>query len=172
MHIILIHILTYFFFEIGGRDGGKKGFRKDLVIGKWHSLKICSVQMTFRRIAILSKQIKFNPRFGAGISKAGGEEHIFMFDCFKAGFKARNIPIEIATLIQDSPSTWRGIFDPEFYIDEGKVLRKLFGPIIGLCAVMYFTIKNYKRHAISLSPFSRFRFLLKGLYSHEYQAVD
>lgn len=126
------------YFEIGNRLNGKRGYRKDMVISKLKTLPICSTQITFKRKIIKEKGLMFNPNFGAGASLAGGEEHIFMFECIDKGIRCRNYPYEIAKLDPNSSSTWRLGYSRAFMVDEGKVLKALFGkPIASIVALRY-----------------------------------
>lgn len=118
------------FFEIGNRLNGKRGYCKDMDITKLKTLPICSVQITFIRKIIQQYGLMFNPNFGAGVSSAGGEEHIFMFECIDKGIKCRNYPYEMAKLDANSTSTWRLGYTRAFMVDEGKVLNALFGKLI------------------------------------------
>lgn len=126
------------FFEIGNRAFNKQGYRRDMHLSKMQTLPICSVQITFRRKELEERGIRFNEAFGAGVSLAGGEEHLLMFDCIDKGIKCRNYPYEMAKLNPGSVSTWRTGYSRAFMEDEGKVLGALFGKPLGMLAALRF----------------------------------
>ncbi len=152
------------FFEIGNRANGKTGYRKRIEINRRKSLAICSVQISFLRKAVIDSNIVFNPKFGAGVTQAGGEEHIFLYDCFKHGLKGLNVPIEISSLNENSSSTWwRGI-SREYLIDEGQVLRQLFGLFGGLAASTLFIIKKRDMIRTKLDLVAAYKAILRGVF--------
>ncbi len=83
----------------------KKAVGKEEKIDLIKSMKIRSVQITFKRKSIIDNKIEFNERFGAGAELYMGEENIFLAQCIKKGLKIYYIPNKIAT-IQDNESTW------------------------------------------------------------------
>ena len=56
------------------------------------TMKIQSVQITFRKNKIIAKNIKFDEDFGTGSTYPWGEENIFLFDCKRKGLNIYYIP--------------------------------------------------------------------------------
>ncbi|MFR8553421.1 MAG: glycosyltransferase [Bacteroides cellulosilyticus] len=84
----------------------KKYPKKKKKIGYLNALKISSVQITFRRNAIIENKIVFDERLGAGTGNGAGEEQKFLYDCIKAGLNIIFLPIYIGKVIRDSSSSW------------------------------------------------------------------
>ena len=61
----------------------EKKKRKEGKINLITSMKIQSVQITFKRKSIIDKKIKFNELFGTGTELYSGEENIFLADCIR-----------------------------------------------------------------------------------------
>lgn len=153
------------YFEIGNRLNGKRGYRKDMVVTKFKTLPLCSVQITFKRLEIEHRNIRFNPDFGAGVSLAGGEEHLFMFECIDKGIKCRNYPYEMAKLDLDSASTWRLGYSRAFMVDEGKVLKALFGKTIASVVALRFLWRKRKWIAANDSVRGACKSIYKGIWA-------
>ena len=83
----------------------RRKIRREGKINFIASMKVQSVQMTFKRKSIVEKGIKFNKNFGSGAELYCGEENIFLTYCLRKGLKIYYIPKKIAT-IQNNDSTW------------------------------------------------------------------
>ena len=70
----------------------KKYPKKKKKIGYLSALKISSVQIAFRRKAIIENNIVFDERLGAGTGNGAGEEQKFLYDCIKAGLNIIFLP--------------------------------------------------------------------------------
>lgn len=93
----------------------KKYPKKKKKIGYLNALKISSVQITFRRNAIIENKIVFDERLGAGTGNGAGEEQKFLYDCIKAGLNIIFLPIYIGKVIRDSSSSWFHGYTKEYF---------------------------------------------------------
>lgn len=82
------------------------------------SMKISSVEMTFKRRSILEKGLHFNTLFGAGAWFVCGEENIFMFDCLRQKLKVMYLPIVIGH-VSCEESTWFKGYTPHYFKSMG-----------------------------------------------------
>ena len=64
----------------------KKYSRHATNISYLKALKIASWQIAFRLSAVKNKKIFFDETLGSGVSKAGGEENVFLYDCLRNHF--------------------------------------------------------------------------------------
>lgn len=60
-------------------------------------LKVSSIEIAFKRSAVLSKNISFDESFGLGTANTSGEENIFLFDCLKNKLKTYFFPLFISS---------------------------------------------------------------------------
>lgn len=113
---------------------------------KWlGSMKLSSVQITFKRKSILNKKIIFDERFGAGSIYFFGEENIFLFDCLKQKLIIYYVPIKIATLRDTDFSTWDKSNSPERYKIQGKIFYRMSTLFFWLF-IIQFAIRKRKRY--------------------------
>jgi len=103
-------------FRLEGIDQVFKNYsKKEREIGYLQSMKISSVEIAFKRSAILGKRIFFDERFGSGARYKSGEENIFLFECLKKGLKIKYIPQKIGTIVVGN-STWFTGYSKEYFV--------------------------------------------------------
>lgn len=141
------------------REKGKK-------LSPLDCLKVSSVEIAFKLKRIKEKNILFDPQIGSGISKAGGEENVFLHECLKKGLKIYYHPIIIAELL-DAESQWLASkYSKDYFIDRGKFTRKLIGgKIFSIIYAVYFTIAKIKEYRSKNHPIKAFAYMLKGIFS-------
>lgn len=130
-------------------------------INKRKSLKLCSVQIAFRRKSIISNQIRFDTDFGSGSKKYNsGEENIFLSDCLAKNCKIYYIPKKIGVL-QESESTWFHGYDNSFFESKGACLKRIFkhGAFI---YIILFALKKYPLYKKEATLLSAVKKMLTG----------
>ncbi len=91
-----------------------------------NSMKLCSVQIAFRKKSIIEKNILFDERFGAGsLLYKSGEENIFLSDCIRNNLKICYCSKKIGYLKQHE-STWFKGFDEDYFISKGACYKRIF----------------------------------------------
>lgn len=96
-----------------------KQFRNKASRENWFSsMKISSVEITFKRRSIEEKGIRFNTLFGAGAYFYSGEENIFLYDCLRKHLKIMYVPIEIGSVCCDESSWFEG-YTPHYFKSMG-----------------------------------------------------
>ena len=108
------------------------------------SMKISSVEISFRRESIIDSGITFNTDFGAGASFSHGEENIFLYDCLDKGLKILYLPIEIGQ-VDASQSTWfQGYNDHYFHTLGAKFynMSQVSYPLL----ILQFALRKYGQY--------------------------
>lgn len=137
----------------------KKKMKKKSRIKYLNSMKLRSVQLTFRREKICTQNILFDNEFGTGTDNYMGEENIFLFDCLRKGIKIYYIPNTIAKL-NDSESTWFEGYNRKYFNVKGKAyyrMTKVFYPIL----ILQFAVRKrklYKEEKIKLTDTIKYMF--------------
>lgn len=143
----------------------KKPIRKEGKIGILKSMRIQSVQVTFKRKSIRDKNIRFNERFGAGAELYMGEENIFLAQCLKEGLKMYYIPKTIAT-IQDNNSTWfKGHNEYNFNV-KGAVyyeISKSLYPIL----IFQFALRKRWLYANEVKTLKAIKYMFEGVKKYK-----
>lgn len=141
-------------------DNKKRPIRKEGKINLIKSMRIQSVQLTFKRKSILNNNITFNENFGTGTELYMGEENIFLAECLRKKLKIYYIPQKIAT-IQDNESTWfKGYNEYDFNV-KGAVyyaMSKKLYPIF----ILQFAIRKIKFYANEVKPVKAIKYMFKG----------
>lgn len=144
-------------------DTGKTYFTKKKKLNYLTSLKIASWQIAFRRQCIITNKIQFDEAFGSGISKAGGEENIFLYDCLHNKLKLLFVPISIGRMVIGA-SQWFNGFTKEYFYDRGVFTCKLMGKFFALIYAVYFLILKYKLYKQDISVAMAVKSLFKGIF--------
>jgi glycosyltransferase involved in cell wall biosynthesis len=123
-------------------------------------LKVSSVQIAFRRSAIIDNHIKFNDKFGSGSIFSMGEENIFLSDCLKNGLKAYFVPVKIADLHMLESSWFKG-FNRKYCFDQGASLTA-FSKKFSLILILSFALRKRKLFKLNYSLLTVLKYMLLG----------
>lgn len=148
-------------FRVDNSDGTTRQLRAGRV-DFLHSMKVCSVQISFRNKSIHDKHIRFNNRFGTGTENYMGEENIFLADCLKSGLKIYSHPIKISSLT-DSNSTWFKGYDTNYFYVKGKVFHMMSRRLAFLLSLQ-FAIRKHGIYKKSISFMEALASMKKGIY--------
>ena len=125
-------------------------------------LKICSVEISFRRTSV--QKVHFNELIGAGTTFKMGEENAFLTECIRSGLAVYYIPAKIARL-RHEPSTWNTIFDKEYMISRGASYAAI-SSVYWIPLNIQFAIRKYSSYKRNLTFIQAIYFLFEG--SKEY----
>lgn len=122
----------------------------------WHNarsvLRCASIEIAFRRRAILENGLKLDTRFGLGSKYRVHDEVIFLKDALDRGLKLLYIPIPIVIHPAESSGT---NFTEHLVLSKGAAFVRLFG-IWGVLLNIVFAIKKYPLYR---DRFGFFKFL-------------
>lgn len=155
-------------FDIQNKETRLK--RKIHKIGKLGSLRLCSVQLAFRRKAILSHGVGFDPIMGAGTGNGACEENKFLFDCIRSGLRLYYVPETIASL-NTGGSTWFDNYDELFFRQRGSSTRYMMGLIPSIAYGMYYLFAKYQLYSDTISMTDAGRALFGGIYNNTLKKV-
>ena len=135
-------------------------------LSKLQCLRVCSVQIAFRRKAITESGVRFDPLLGAGTTQGCGEENKFLLDCLKEGLNIYHYPKCIAS-IKKQDSTWFTKFDKEFFYQRGKVTGYMLGKPLALLYAIYYVFRKRSMYKQDCSSVAAMQCLIKGIFSNE-----
>lgn len=130
------------------------------------TMKLQSVQITFKRKRILDNNIKFDEQFGAGAKYDWGEENIFLFDCWRKNLKIYYVPLKIATLYKTNSSSWDRSQTKEHYEKQGIIyyrMSKLLYPLF----IIQFALRKKKIYIDYLSTKDIIKSMFYGVRMHK-----
>lgn len=125
-------------------------------------LRVCSIEIAFRRQAVIDARVRFNEDFGLNAKYPSCEEVVFLTDLKKRGLKILSSNSYVG--IHEQETSGANYSKRESIRARGELFKRLFGVAgIGMC--LLFAIKHhheYKRHysfmqflKIQLEAFSR-----------------
>ena len=138
----------------------KNYYPKERNIGYIRSLKVSSVEISFKRASILNANISFNEMIGTGAKYRMGEENEFLYKCLRSGLKIKYIPIKIADLyIGDS--SWFCGFNEKYFFDKGAVFTAMSKKMCYILMIQ-FLIRHYKTYRSETSAKRAIVNMIKG----------
>ena len=126
-------------------------------------LKVASWQIAFRRKSIIDNNIEFDETLGSGVSKAGGEENMFLYDCLKKGLTIYFVPLSIGRMIEGE-SQWFHGYSQEYFYDRGIFTKKLMGTFAATLYAAYYLIFKNSLYRKDISFFKALKFIIQGIY--------
>ena len=106
-------------FNINGRDGKKIKTEKVKKINYFNYLKYGTARIAIKLKPIKDNAIYFNQCFGGGTEHCHGEDNLFLTSCLKNNLNIYAVPDIIASLNEDSVSTWNNVTNQKYIIDQG-----------------------------------------------------
>lgn len=114
---------------------------------EWHTLRtimrVCSIEIAFRRDRVLKSGIRFDERFGLGAAFPTGEEAIFLADAIRVGLKVRYAPVPIVVHGRESSGA-AFARNPRLIKAKGAMFLRVFG-IWSMPISFLFAVMKYKR---------------------------
>ena len=140
----------------------KRYVTKDtFVVNNFNYMRFGSVRIAFRRDRILAANIKFDERFGAGSEIPMGEDTIFLKDCLSKGLKIVAVPEYILHLTEERESTWFNGYVDEYFINKGKLFKRLY-PKIWILIALQDIVRHRRLYGKNKSMYQMFKTMLKG----------
>ena len=124
-------------------------------------LRTSSVQITFKKDAISTKNIVFDEKLGAGTGNGSGEENKFLLDCGRAGLKLYYYPKTIAQLLP-SESTWFMGYDKKYLNNLGWSSRRSMGDIMSILYGIYWVVTHRKLYGPKISIGKAYKYYYQG----------
>lgn len=121
--------------------------KKKMRVNKFNYLRYGTVRIAARFKPLKENAIYFNECFGGGCEFRHGEDNLFLAECIRKGLKIIAIPVDLAELTEDRPSTWNIGYDEKYFYDQGKfysVLSRRWWKILCLQDAIRHS-KMYKR---------------------------
>ena len=109
-------------FEVRGANGT---IPRVMRIRWYNALRWGSVRMAFRIHRVQQCGIAFHLGFGAGTPRGYGEDTLFLNACLRRGLTVLAVPVTVAALSNERPSTWFRGYDTTYLQNKGALFREL-----------------------------------------------
>lgn len=144
----------------------KKYKKKEFRLSYLSALRVASWQISFKRQSVVEHHIGFNELFGAGAPyPSGGEEHIFLQDCLKAGLRFYYVPIRLGKMIETGQSQWFTGFTRQYFINRGVVTAYQLGRVMATAYAFYFAVTKHRLYRSECRFGAALHSMLTGIYS-------
>lgn len=103
---------------------------------RWYNfMRFATYRVAVRTSPVKTRGILFNTSFGGGCAYQSGEDTLFLRDCLHKKLKIIALPVYIAEMKQERPSTWFRGYDKKFLYDKGATcaaISRWFAPLLCL----------------------------------------
>lgn len=148
-------------FQAEGIEAGFKTYTgSERKVGYLQSMRMASVEIAFRRRALLDNGLRFNELLGSGARYKMGEENTLLFNSLSQGIKIYYVP-RLICRIHIGDSTWFTGFDEEYFHSRGAVFTAMSRRWSRLL-ILQFAIRKYPRYRSSTSFWKAYRTMLRG----------
>ena len=146
-------------------DGAGKTYpSREKRVGYLGALRIWSLQITFRRQAVVSVGIRFDEEMGSGTGHGGGEENAFLYSCLRHGLKIHYVPQTIAALDEKSASQWFDGFTEKFFLNRGWQTERYMGKASATLYALYYTVSKHSLYRTDCTFLKALKNMLIGIY--------
>lgn len=137
-------------------------------LNSFYCLKVTSCEIAFKLSKIKEKKIRFDEKVGSGVSKAGGEENIFLHDCLRNKLSIYFVPITLAQLLPSGSQWSANLYTKEYFIDRGKFTCKLIGgKVFAILYALYFGIFKYPIYKEKSTMKNAILYMLYGIFKKQ-----
>lgn len=151
-------------FSLDWNGFGKTYSSKSYKLSFKETLRVCSVQITFKIDAITKNNIRFDVKLGSGTGNGAGEENRFMLDCRRCGLNMYYHPNKIAT-INVGESQWFKGFTEQYFRNHGWAIRRVFrNDFLALGAIAYYAFTKRALYKKEISTCKAVSCMLKGFF--------
>lgn len=126
------------------------------------TMKVSSVQISFRRESLMRTGVRFDPLLGSGSGNGAEEELKFLCDCRKQGLAIWYVPVTVARLEQ-SESAWFQGFDEEFFYRRGGTTRYILGLPLASLYALYYVVRKRSLYEADLTPWKALKAVFRGI---------
>lgn len=130
-------------------------------VGLKQLLQTSSVQVTFKRDAIIKANISFDVMLGSGTGNGAGEENKFLMDCKRNGMKIYYVPLCLGAVLSGI-SSWFSGYNKKYMIDRGWSSKRALGHFLGFLYISYFAISHKSLYKKEMNMTKAYYYLLKG----------
>ncbi len=148
-------------FNIQGIEKKFKEYPKEeYYAGYIKTMKFSSVELAFRRDAVVSNGILFNELIGAGTKFMMGEENTFLFRCLDKKLKIMYVPKTLARL-HIGDSTWFEGYDDKYMIAKGAAFTAM-SDAFSSALILQFAIRKRNLYNKNISVFKCIKLMFRG----------
>lgn len=138
---------------------------KIYLLKRLEMLRVCSLQITFKRKSIIDNKFIFDVKLGAGTGNGAGEENKFLLDCYDKGLKIYYVPEKIAVMTENE-STWFTGFDEDFFYKRGMSTRYILRIWLSCMYGLYYAIFKHNQYKKDISIYKVLKNIMHGIWDN------
>lgn len=135
--------------------------KKNKRIRFFNALRYGTVNIAFKREAVVKKNIFFSLLFGGGARYGSGEDSLFIIDALKNDLKIYS-SVEVIAEIEESESTWFTGYNEKYFFDRGALFQAIGGKSLSMFLMLQFLIRKRKIYSNQIESLSALQQMIKG----------
>lgn len=135
--------------------------RKNGRVRFFNSLRYGTVNIAFRKEAILKNNIYFSLLFGGGARYGSGEDSLFIRDAIKKGLRIYSSK-EVIANIRENESTWFTGYNEKYFFDRGALFQALGGNFFSFLLMIQFLLRKRTLYSQQIAIISALKQMIKG----------
>lgn len=135
--------------------------RKSGRVRFYNSMRYGTVNIAFRKEAILKNNIYFSLLFGGGAQYGSGEDSLFIRDALRNGLKIYS-STEIIAKIRENKSTWFTGYNEKYFFDKGALFQALGGNLLSFFLIIQFLLRKRKLYSQQIDTIMALKQMIGG----------
>ncbi len=135
---------------------------------RWHNfMRFATYRIAVRSSAVKTRGILFNTCFGGGCMYQSGEDTLFLRDCLDRGLKIFAVPIYIANMKKERPSTWFKGYDKKYLYDKGVACAAISGKLARVICLRLLIVKKQILEGVNMRFFEAYAVMKDGIKGYK-----
>lgn len=148
-------------FQVEGIEAKFKNYHhKKRELNYLTSMKVASVEISFKRKSIIENNIFFDDNFGAGAKYQMGEENIFLTQCLRKGLKIIYVPVKIADLHMGESSWFKG-YNKDYFVSKGAQFTAM-SKTFSIPYIIQFALRKFNLYRLDMKMTNSLKYMLQG----------
>ena len=132
-------------------------------LGIFEISKVASVEITFKRDAVIGANIAFDSVLGLGAPIGSGEENAFLADALRKGLVIQYVPFTICYCLPDDTRTkWKDGFNENYLSLKGAAFYRIYGDLLWIFISAGFVLVKKRTLFSRMSLMRCFSSIFKG----------
>lgn len=135
---------------------------------RWHNfMRFATYRIAVRSSAVKTRGILFNTCFGGGCIYQSGEDTLFLRDCLDRGLKIFAVPVYIANMKKERPSTWFRGYDKKYLYDKGAACAAISGKFARVICLRLLVVKKQILEGVHMRFFEAYALMKAGIKGYK-----
>lgn len=149
-------------FNIDSNNSIRKKIKKNHRVTWFNYMRYGATRISFKRKSVTKNGIHFNVHFGGGADYSAGEDVLFLTECLRKKLKIIAVDITLASLDENSESTWFQGYNNKFFEDRGILYGTISNKWSNLL-ILFSAFIHYRIYKNDISFYNAYTSMKSGI---------